>query len=116
MTNEEFEAIVKETLNELPDEFRSQLDNVELVIEDYPLDKHGRPHMGLLGLYHGVPKTERIGVPLMPDKISIYKEPILHLSVDREEIKKQIKKTVLHELGHHFGLSDEDLGRVETSD
>jgi predicted Zn-dependent protease with MMP-like domain len=112
MTNEEFETIVKETLDELPDEFKTQLDNVEIVIEDFPRDKRGRPFWGLLGLYHGVPKTARTVLPLLPDKISIYKEPILHMSDNIDEIKKQIKQTVLHELGHHFGLTDEDLSKI----
>jgi predicted Zn-dependent protease with MMP-like domain len=113
MQDEEFENIVNQALEELPEEFASQLDNVEVVIEDWPLDKYGRPHTGLLGLYHGVPKIDRSSVPLLPDKITIYKGPLLLISHSPEEAKKHIKNTVLHELGHHFGLTDEELDRLK---
>jgi predicted Zn-dependent protease with MMP-like domain len=113
MTDEEFEKIIKEALAELPEEFRSQMDNVEIVIEDWPLDKNGNPYGGLLGLYHGVPKTMRNNYSLLPDKITIYKQPLLRISHSFDEAKKHIKQTVLHELGHHFGLSDEELQKIE---
>ena len=113
MQDDEFEQIVNQSLSELPQEFASQLDNVEVVIEDWPLDEKGRPHAGLLGLYHGVPKTARGPVPLLPDKITVYKGPLLMISHSEEEAKKNIKNTVLHELGHHFGLTDEELDRLK---
>lgn len=113
MQDEEFEAIVNQSLDELPEEFKTQLDNVEVVIEEWPIDSRGRPHARLLGLYHGVPKTERTLPPLFPDKISIYMGPILLISHSVEEAKKNIKNTVLHELGHHFGLSDEELRKLK---
>ena len=112
MQDEDFEKVVTESINELPTEFKSQMDNVEIVIEDWPVNAQGKPYAGLLGLYHGVPKTERNTFPALPDKITIYKEPILLISKNIEEAKKNIKDTVLHELGHHFGLSDEDLERI----
>lgn len=108
MTDEEFEHVVAETLNELPEEFKKQLDNVEIIIEN--TSRNGN---GLLGLYHGVPKTERISAFMLPDKITIFKNSILSISNDREIIKKTITETVLHEIGHHFGLSDEELERIE---
>jgi predicted Zn-dependent protease with MMP-like domain len=113
MQDEEFEQIVNQSLDELPKEFAEQLDNVEVVIEDWPVDENGRPHARLLGLYHGVPKIERVSPPLMPDKITIYKGPLLLISHSVEEAKKNIKNTVLHELGHHFGLSDEELEKLK---
>jgi predicted Zn-dependent protease with MMP-like domain len=113
MQDEEFEQIVNQSIEELPREFTSQLDNVEVVIEDWPLDEHGRPHAGLLGLYRGVPKTERGALPMLPDKITIYKGPLLMISHSTADAKKNIKNTVLHELGHHFGLTDEDLDRLK---
>ncbi|HVA96699.1 MAG TPA: metallopeptidase family protein, partial [Candidatus Acidoferrales bacterium] len=89
-------------------EFLSQLDNVEIVIEDMP------PDPALLGLYHGVPKTGRgIGYFALPDKITIYKEPLLRISRNDEEAKENIRSTVLHEIGHHFGLSDEELYKIK---
>lgn len=113
MTDNEFEKIVRETLDELPVEFKRQLDNVEVVIEDFFTDTNGNRDLHLLGLYHGVPKTERNSYLQLPDKISIYKFPILMVSKDTHDAKKRIKATVLHELGHHFGLSDEDLEKTD---
>src|SRR4051812_2404117 len=107
MTDEAFEIIVRQTIQSLPEEFLTQLDNVEIVIEDEP--PHNAP---LLGLYHGVPKTKRFSYSALPDKITIYKEPLLSISNTEEDAEKHIRKTVLHEIGHHFGLSDEELYRV----
>ena len=113
MQDEDFETVVRQSLDELPDEFISQLDNVEVVIEDWPLDSNGNQHAQLLGLYHGVPKTARNNLTLLPDKITIYKGPLLLISHSVEEAKRNIKETVLHELGHHFGLSDKELARIK---
>ena len=107
MTDEEFELIVRQTIQSLPKEFLSQLDNVEIVLEEHPNNP------ALLGLYHGIPKTERLSYSALPDKITIYKEPLLRISKDYEEAKKNIRNTVLHEIGHHFGLSDEELYRIK---
>ena len=107
MTDKEFEQIVREAIQSLPKEFLTQLDNLEVVIEDIP--PHNAP---LLGLYRGVPKTGRFGYFALPDKITIYKEPLLRISQTEEEAKMNIRDTVLHEIGHHFGLSDEELYRI----
>jgi predicted Zn-dependent protease with MMP-like domain len=117
MDAQDFENVVRQTLDTLPEQFRKQLDNVQVVIEDRPQDKSilqklRQSHQLLLGLYHGVPKTRRFGYGNLPDKISIYREPILQIALDEEDAKRIIKDTVLHELGHHFGLSDEDLERI----
>ena len=108
MSDEEFETIVRQTIQSLPKEFLSQLDNLEVVIEDVP-----PPHLPLLGLYRGVPKTKRASYSALPDKITIYKQPLLQMSRDEEEAKENIKGTVLHEIGHHFGLSDEELYKIK---
>lgn len=108
MSDAEFEKIVRATIQSLPKEFLAQLDNVEIVIEENPPDPH------LLGLYYGVPKTGRgIGYFALPDKITIYKEPLLRISRNDEEAKAHIRETVLHEIGHHFGLSDEELYAIK---
>jgi len=107
MTNEEFEDIVRQTIDDLPPEFKSQLDNVEVIIEDGESDPY------LLGLYHGIPKTERYSYSALPDTITIFKEPILRIAADLKDAKRIIRSTVLHEIGHHFGLSDEQLRRIE---
>src|SRR5580704_14203495 len=108
MSDEEFETIVRQTIQSLPKEFLLQLDNVEIVIEDVP-----PPHLPLLGLYRGVPKTKRLSYSSLPDKITIYKMPLLQISQNEQEAKKNIRNTVLHEIGHHFGLSDEELYRIK---
>ncbi len=116
MTTAEFEKIVKEAIAEIPKELQSQIDNVEIVIEDWPtkeqLGNFTSPY-DLLGLYHGIPKTERANYSALPDKISLFKEPILAASHSEDTIKPMIRETILHELGHHFGLSDEELEDIE---
>jgi predicted Zn-dependent protease with MMP-like domain len=108
MTDEEFEQVVRATIKSLPKEFLIQLDNLEIVIEERP------PYPSLLGLYRGVPKTGRgLGYFALPDKITIYKEPLLRISANEKEAKKNIKNTVLHEIGHHFGLSDKELYKLK---
>lgn len=108
MTDEDFQQIVKQTIKSLPEQFLSQLDNVEVVIEETP------PNPSLLGLYRGVPKTNRYFYSSLPDKITIYKEPLLRISRNDDEAKENIRSTVLHEIGHHFGLSDEELYKIKS--
>jgi predicted Zn-dependent protease with MMP-like domain len=108
MSDAEFEQIVRQTIKSLPEEFLTQLDNVEIVIEDEP-----PPHLPLLGLYHGVPKTKRLSYSALPDKITIYKMPLLQSSQNDDDARKNIRETVLHEIGHHFGLSDEELSKIK---
>jgi predicted Zn-dependent protease with MMP-like domain len=108
MTDEAFEQIVRAAIQSLPPEFLTQLDNVEVVIEDIP--PHNAP---LLGLYRGVPKTGRFGYFALPDKITIYREPLLQISRNEDEAKINIRNTVIHEIGHHFGLSDEELDKLK---
>ncbi len=114
---EEFKEVITQAIESLPDEFKSKLDNVDVVIEDYPprgvTRKLARGRL-ILGLYQGVPqkrRTSRYGL-VMPDKISIYKKNIEGISSSREEIYERIRKTLLHEIGHHFSLSDRDLRRM----
>ncbi len=114
---EEFKEVITQAIESLPDEFKSKLDNVDVVIEDYPprgvTRKLARGRL-ILGLYQGVPqkrRTSRYGL-VMPDKISIYKKNIEAISSSREEIYERIRKTLLHEIGHHFSLSDRDLRRM----
>lgn len=116
MTLEEVELIVNETVQSLPSEFASALDNVGLVVEPWPsmaefesIKRHPSNSL-LFGLYHGVPKTKRpSSYSSLPDKITIYAGPILMVSKDMEDARERIKNTVLHEIGHHFGMSDEQL-------
>ncbi len=117
LSDEEFEKVVSQAIDDLPDEFRSKLDNVDIVIETSPPPEVRRrfPRNRLiLGLYQGVPQKKRtVGYGLvLPDKISLYKRNIELVSSSREEIHARIRKTLLHEIGHHFSLSDKDLRRM----
>lgn len=116
MTLEEVEDIVEEAVKDLPEEFSSKLDNVGFVVDAWPNNfemesiKAHPTNTLLFGLYHGVPKTKRPwSYSALPDKITIFAGPILTISKNLEDAKERIKKTVLHEIGHHFGMTDLQL-------
>ena len=109
--DEEFEEAVEAAIETLPDELHDAMSNVAIVVEDEP--PAGQP---LLGLYEGVPLTHRSsaysGTP--PDKISIYRGPLERLyGHDPEVLRDQIRRVVLHEIAHHFGISDERLEELD---
>jgi predicted Zn-dependent protease with MMP-like domain len=117
----DFRKAVEEVLERLPEEFREQLGNVEIVIEKRPsaelLREEGLdPRCDTLyGIYQGIPLPERstLDPPLLPDKITIFSEPLLEDFPDAEELREEIRLTVLHEIAHFFGMDDdeiEDLG------
>ncbi len=122
MNKERFESLVIGAVESLPEEFQDRLENVDLVVEDLPSDWQLRKtHLGtgftLLGLYEGVPLTNRTsnyGL-VTPDKITIFQKPIEEAcrSGDEMEIKEQIRKTVIHEIAHHFGIDDKRLKEIE---
>ncbi len=116
MRREEFERLVAQALEELPDEFRRRLDNVEVVIADWPTQEQRQrakigPGRTLLGLYEGVPLTKRDGGYhlVLPDKITIFQGPVEAICRSEEEIKERVGETVRHEIAHHFGIGDERL-------
>ena len=115
-----FRRLVEQALERLPDEFQARLQNVAVVIEDWPsralLRDLDVPEDELLfGLYEGLPLTEwgRDDMVRIPDRIRIFQGPIEEACATDEEIVAEVRTTVLHEAGHHFGLSDEDLDRYE---
>ena len=119
MDAELFENLVADALEALPVFFQDKLDNVEVVVEDWP-DHHTmrlarvRSPYGLLGFYHGVPLTERTtyyGL-VAPDKISIYRRPIEAQCRTEDELRETVRRVVLHELAHHFGISDDRLHEI----
>ena len=117
LSEDEFREVVTEAIESLPDEFRTKMDNVDVVVEDYPprevLKRFPKGRL-ILGLYQGVPKklrTSRYGL-VMPDKISLYKRNIESVCSSRIQVYRRIRKTLLHEIGHHFSLSDRDLRRM----
>lgn len=115
MEFEEFEKLVDEAMVDLPSEFKKAIDNVNVVVEDWPRADIARGRL-LLGLYQGVPKTTwgRHGGLQLPDKITIYRGPIIFLSRGEVKmIKKLVKDTVEHEIAHHFGISDTRLDEIK---
>src|SRR3989338_3325179 len=116
MDRQRFENLVQQALENLPVEFARKMENIAIVVEDFPsssqLSKLNLPpQTTLFGLYEVVPKIKRnSGYSMVPpDKITIFQKPIEYLYKDEEAIKNQVRKTVLHEIGHHFGLKEEDL-------
>jgi predicted Zn-dependent protease with MMP-like domain len=114
-----FERLVAEALNDLHEAFREKLENVEVVVEDWPdaetMRLAGVRHRAhLLGFYHGVPQTKRTHryVLVLPDKISLYRQPILMRCRSAEEVRRAIHAVLRHEVGHHFGLDDDRLREI----
>ena len=110
-TVDEFELLVEEAIDSLPDDLRGFMSNVAVVVEEEP--PAGLP---LLGLYQGVPLTTRssayAGVP--PDKITIYRGPLeRRADGDQERLTAEVRRVVLHEIAHHFGISDERLRELD---
>ncbi|HEV3472925.1 MAG TPA: metallopeptidase family protein [Actinomycetota bacterium] len=112
----EFEALVVEALESLPEDLAQRIDNVEIVVEDEPPDDVIRevgPGESVLGYYHGIPLIERGHYDgVLPDKISIFKGPITRSYRSAEEIREQVRRTVIHEVAHHFGIDDERLDEL----
>jgi predicted Zn-dependent protease with MMP-like domain len=104
---ESFEAIVTDELDQLPDEMVDGLDNVVFVVEDRPEDGS----LDLLGLYDGVALTERgdYGFGEMPDRIVLYREPLLAISTDEDQLRDEIHITLVHEIAHYYGIDDDRL-------
>jgi predicted Zn-dependent protease with MMP-like domain len=107
----DFEQEVQAALDELPADLRDAMSNVSIVVEDEPPD--GEP---LLGLYQGIPLTERTSwySGVLPDKISVYRGPLERLyGRDPARLRTEIRRVVLHEVAHHFGISDERLVEID---
>ena len=119
MDRARFERLVAEAVDKLPDEFREKLANIDVVVERQPtfrqLAEAGlEPDETLLGLYEGIPQTERgrhYGL-VVPDKITIFQRPIEAQCSNDVEIRSQIRRTVLHEIAHHFGIDDDRLRQL----
>lgn len=114
MDREHFEQLVVEAIDSLPEDFRSRMNNVAVVVEDVPSPRDERRFARgrlLLGLYQGQPLTRRdsrYGMAF-PDKITIYQANIEALCRTDDEVRRQVRKTVLHEIAHHFGIDDHRL-------
>ena len=120
MTREKFTQLVEEALREIPARFRREMRNVAVVVEDEPPpdvldDVEAEPGETLFGLYQGTPLPDRgwgYGNAL-PDRISIYQGPIEEACEDDDEIRDCIAETIIHEFGHYFGMSEEEIEEIE---
>jgi predicted Zn-dependent protease with MMP-like domain len=118
MKREDFVRVAEETLDSLPEEFRIRIQNVAILVEDFPANQ--RPHkLGqrtrlLLGIFHGVPATQRsvFNLPTGPDHIVLYQKNIEAVCSSEAEVRHQIRQTLIHELGHYFGMTEEQLRDV----
>jgi len=115
----EFEALVEEALEQLPEEFKEALDNVAVMVQEEPsdedleevgIDPDDPERDDLLGLYQGTPLTERDSFySALPDRVLIFRGPILRACETRRQVIREIRETVQHELGHYFGLEEDEL-------
>ena len=120
MTRAEFERLVAEAVDLIPKRFRREMKNLALVVEDAPgadllEEMEIEPPDSLYGLYHGTPLPERTwgyGNNL-PDRITIYQQPIEADCDDEDEMRKMIGETLIHEVGHYFGMSEEQIEDIE---
>lgn len=120
VSEEEFEGLVAEAINSLPEKFKEKMENIAIAIEDLPsqellIEMKIKSPYGLLGLYRGVPYPRR-GIwyrNVLPDKIIIFKKPIEVRCRNKEDIKESVRRVVIHEIGHYFGLGEADLRKIE---
>lgn len=110
-----FDQLVEDALAELPARYRALIHNLAIIVQDYP--EEGRPGRQqpagselLLGEFHGIPRTEKsVFEPGPPDRIFLYRKNIEAISANDDEVREQIRLTLLHELGHYFGLAEDEL-------
>jgi len=120
MERQEFDAIVFRAIETLPAEFKDKLENVDILVEDWPSPQQIRQlrlrdKAQLLGLYEGVPQTNRGSSYnlVLPDKITIFQKPIEAQCRSSQEIEAEIGSVVRHEIAHHFGIGDATLYKIE---
>ena len=119
LSSQEFDRLVEQAISGLPGEFRRHLENVIVEVQRRPSrrlleEQEVPPGETLLGFYDGVPLTEKSveDIVEMPERILIFKEPIESCCDTREEVVREIRMTVLHEIGHHFGMDEDELDRL----
>lgn len=114
MSDEQFDAAVTDALNLIPAQLAAKIDNVAVFVEErYEPETWESQDTVLLGLYEGIPLTERGGEPwAMPDRITLYKAPILEICDSEQDVIEQVTVTVVHEVAHFFGIDDATLHRL----
>ncbi len=119
MERQPFESLVREALGTVPERFQPYLENVDVIVEDWPLQDQLAGHLVddndlLLGLYEGVPLTERADyLTVLPDRITIFQKSIEAICETNDQIVDEVRTTVVHEIAHHVGIDDvrlEELG------
>jgi predicted Zn-dependent protease with MMP-like domain len=119
VTRQRFEELVAQAIDGLPEEFAELLENVAVVVEEEPsdddlreveIDPEDPDRDELFGIYQGVPLADRDSFySQLPDRVAIFRGPILRSCTSRREILREVRDTVVHELGHHFGLDEDDM-------
>ena len=118
MKREHFVKVVEEALDSLPQEFRSRIKNVAILVEDFPPNQSppqpGQQRRLLLDIFHGVPATKKsvFDLPTGPAHIVLYQKNIETVCSSEAEVRQQIRQTLMHELGHYFGMTEEQLRDV----
>jgi predicted Zn-dependent protease with MMP-like domain len=114
MRRKEFERVVEEVLDGLPEWAVERIENLRVVVEEWPSEEQDPGDEGLLGLYEGIALTERGSdyVDVLPDTIWIFRQPHLELELPDDELREEIRRTVLHELAHYFGMDDDYLDEI----
>lgn len=121
VTDEEFDLLIQRAMSELPQEYVSNLSNLAITYADAPtpeqlVNNNVGPNQLLLGLYEGIPQTSRLSTSysgVLPDKITIFKEPIMLVTHDDASFYEQIKRTIWHEIAHHYGLGHDRIHVLE---
>lgn len=120
ISDDQFDAIISQAMDELPQEYIERLNNVLVTYEDEPSAEQRerlklRCDQSLFGLYEGIPLTKRNNSysMVLPDKITIFKNPILHFSNDLASFKAQVKRTLWHEIAHYYGLDHDRINELE---
>lgn len=106
VSDDRFDELVSEALESIPAELRSAMDNVAIIVEDEAVGRH------LFGLYEGIPLANRLSssyAGVMPDRITLYQREICQVCTSEEDVRAQVRKTVIHEIAHHFGIGDARL-------
>jgi predicted Zn-dependent protease with MMP-like domain len=111
-----FARLVEEALASIPDPLRARMDNVGILLKEWPTREQLKeagvdPDDQLFGLYEGTPLIERgiLADPLLPDRISIFRGPLAEACTSEEEIREEVRRTVVHEVAHHFGMDEDAL-------
>jgi predicted Zn-dependent protease with MMP-like domain len=122
MNRDEFARVVEDVLESLPAEFKQRLENVAILVEDVPAkrwrrtlrQRPGPPQRLLMGVFEGVPRTKKsvFDLPIGPDRIVLYQKNIEAVCSTEAEVRREIRLTLIHELGHYFGMSEDQLKDV----